>query len=384
MKTLIKNCHIVSPDVELYNGAILLESKLITGVYTDGETLPDAGIVVDAGGKMTVPGFIDIHFHGRSGYDFCDASAEGMERIGIDKVTEGVTSMLPTTLTVEEQQLKSALRTAAEYSRKNIHGAKIAGIHLEGPFINCKCCGAQNPQFVRKPDIDEVKRLDAIFKVLKVSFAIESEGGTSFVRDLLSAGITPSCAHSAAGYADFKQASLLGLRNLTHFCNQMTPLHHRDIGLVGAGMLHDEVFVEMICDKLHLSPDMIRLAFKVKGVEKIILITDAMRAAGLAEGDYDIGGLPVVVKEGAARLKSNGALAGSTLLYYQALKNVVEITGLPLKELIKTTSWNQAQSLGLINYGKIEPGYSADILLLNSDFSPAVVFIDGILTNFPK
>ena len=374
---LIKNCRLISPDVDIDNAAVLVKGELIAAVYANGETLPQDDKVVDAKGNMVVPGFIDIHFHGRSGFDFTDAKQEGMDTIGVDKLKEGVTSILPTTLTLPEDKLVPAMKTAADYTRRGVKGAKIAGVHLEGPFINAKCCGAQNPAFVRKPNIDEVKRLNAISKVAKVSFAIEVEGGTAFVRELLAAGITPSCVHSSATYGDFKKAQSLGLRNLTHFCNQMTALHHRDIGLVGAGLLHEEIYAELICDKMHISPDMIKLVFKVKGPEKILLITDAMCAAGLKDGNYDLAGLPVVVKDGAARLASNGALAGSTLLYYQGLKNIHEITGLPLKELIKTTSWNQARALGLQRLGKIEPGYIADILILKKDFSPEKVFVDG-------
>ena len=212
MKTLIKNCHLISPDAELENAAVLIDGKFIAGVYADGETLPLADNIVDAEGKMVVPGFIDVHCHGRSGYDFTDAMQEGMDAIGIDKLKEGVTTLLPTTLTLPEEQLKPAMKTVAEYVRRGVKGSRIAGVHLEGPYINDKCCGAQNPAFVRKPDIDEVKRLDAISKVAKVSFAIETAGGYAFVRDLLAAGITPSCVHSSATYADFKKASAPGLK----------------------------------------------------------------------------------------------------------------------------------------------------------------------------
>ncbi len=377
IKTLIKNCHLISPDIELENAAVLINGKFIVGVYTDNEALPGADYTIDAGGNMVVPGFIDVHCHGRSGFDFTDARQEGMKAIGLDKLKEGVTTLLPTTLTLPEEQLKLAMKTVAEYVKCGIKGVRIAGVHLEGPYINGQCCGAQNPEFIRNPDIEEVKRLDAISKIAKVSFAIEVAGGYAFVRELLAAGITPSCVHSSATYADFKKAHALGLKNLSHFCNQMTPLHHRDIGLVGAGLLHDEVFIELICDKVHISPDMIKLIFKLKGTEKIMLITDAMCAAGLRDGNYDLGGLPVVVKDGAARLAANGALAGSTLLFYQGLKNIYEITGMPLKELIKTTSWNQASSLGLEKLGKIEPGFYADILILKKDFSPERVLVDG-------
>jgi N-acetylglucosamine-6-phosphate deacetylase len=177
--------------------------------------------------------------------------------------------------------------------------------------------------------------------------------------------------------AQFAQAREAGLRRLTHFCNQMTKLHHREIGLVGAGLFYDDVSCEMICDKIHLAPDMIRLAFKVKPIDRILLISDAMEATGLEDGDYQIGGLAVVVKDGAARLKSTNALAGSTLKINIALKNIVEVTGLPLEQCVKTTSWNQARNLGLSNLGRLEPGYIADITVLDDDFNVKAVFIDG-------
>jgi N-acetylglucosamine-6-phosphate deacetylase len=157
----------------------------------------------------------------------------------------------------------------------------------------------------------------------------------------------------------------------------MTKLHHREIGLVGAGLYDDGVAVEMICDKIHLCPDMIRLAFKVKPIDKILLITGAMEASGLPDGDYQLGGLAVVVKDGAARLKSSNALAGSTLQFNIAFKNVAEVTGLPLCQIVKTTSYNQARDLGIKDLGKIETGFIADITVLDDDFAVKAVFIDG-------
>ncbi|MFA6998116.1 MAG: N-acetylglucosamine-6-phosphate deacetylase [Victivallaceae bacterium] len=376
MKSLIKNAYIVSPDIEIRNGAVLIENGTIAAVFMEGETVPAADHVFDAAGKMVVPGFIDIHVHGRSGCDFCDGTPEAVVTIADDKLRDGVTSFLGTTLTVGEPQLNVALQCAADYM-KSPTGAKIAGIHLEGPFINPKCLGAQNPAFVKLPDIEMVKRLNAVYPIKKVSYAIEVEGALPFTRELLAMGITPSCVHTAASYADYEKASQLGLRNLSHFCNQMTPLHHRDIGMVGAGFLHDEAFIELICDKLHICPEMIKLVFKVKHADRIQLITDAMRAAGMPDGTYDLGGMNVTVEGNAARLE-NGALAGSTLLYYDGLKNILEITGRPLSELIKSTSWNQAQALGLEKLGKIETGFMADIAVLNNDFSPSAVFVDGV------
>ncbi len=377
MSVLLKNCHIISPDYDVENAAILIEGDKIKRIYVENAPLPDARQVIDAAGQMVMPGFIDTHCHGRSGADFCDACNEGMMKMSVDKLTEGVTSWLPTTLTLSEKELVAALETARAYVACGSPGAKVPGVHLEGPFINPKCLGAQNPDYVRAPDIEEVKRLQTIFPVLKLSYAVEMPGGPEFAAELLSCGITPSCVHSAATYAQFQAGACHGLNNLTHFCNQMTPLHHRDIGLVGAGLMHQEVYIELICDKLHICPDMIALIFAHKDNERIQLISDAMRAAGMPDGEYTLGGLPVIVADGAARLKSNGALAGSTLQICDALKNVREVTGRPLKELVKATSYNQAQNLGLEKLGRIAPGYYADIVILNDNFKPVRVLVNG-------
>ena len=379
MSLLLKNCHLISPDRNFKGSSILVDKGMIQRIYAEGDALPAADQLIDVCGAMTMPGFIDVHCHGKSGVDFCDATDEAMETIGIDKLKEGVTSYLPTTLTLPEDLLVRSLQTAANYTKKGVKGCKLPGVHLEGPFINPKCLGAQNPEYVREPDIEMVKRLNAIYPVKKVSYAVEMPRGAEFAAELISAGILPSCVHSAAKYADFKKAYDHGLNSLTHFCNQMTPLHHRDIGLVGAGLLHQEVYIEMICDKLHLCPDMIKLVFSLKDVNHIQLITDAMRAAGMPDGESSLGGLPVIVKDGAARLASNGALAGSTLQICDALRNVYEITGLPLEQLVKTTSFNQAQALGLEKVGKLAPGYCADIVILNDKFKVSSAFVDGEL-----
>ena len=377
MTQLFTNCRLVSPGVDLTGAAILVKEDKIQQVFTAGDALPAADKVIDLGGKMAVPGFIDVHCHGKSGMDFCDATNEAMTVLAKDKLAEGVTSYLPTTLTLPEDQLAAALKTAADYVASGAKGVKVPGVHLEGPFINPKCLGAQNPDYVVAPDMEMVKRLNAIFPVKKVSYAVEMEGGARFASDLISMGITPSCVHSAATYAQFLAAYDHGMRNLSHFCNQMTALHHRDIGLVGAGFANKDVSIEFICDKLHICPDMIRLTFAIKRCEGIQLITDAMRAAGLPDGKSSLGGLPVIVKNGEARLESNGALAGSTLQLNKALKNVYEVTALPLKDLIRCTSYNQAQALHLPLLGKIEHGYYADITILDADFNVKEVYVNG-------
>mgnify|MGYP002854972450 CR=1 FL=1 len=374
MRTLIRDCNIASPGFEVKHGSILFKDSIIYSIMTPGEGLPDADVVINADGLTAIPGLIDIHSHGRNNCDFTDGSEEGVNTIGINKLKEGVTMMLPTTLTQSEEALDDAFASIARYNGK---GVKMPGIHLEGPFINPSEVGAQNPAFVRMPDIKLVERLNAIYPIHKVSFAPELPGGDSFVTDLLAMGIVPSAAHSAAKYAEFYRCYAKGLRNLTHYCNQMTPLHHREIGLVGAGLLHSNLFAEMICDLLHVGPNMIKLAFKVKGVDHMILITDAMRAAGMPDGEYDLGGLPVMVAAGAARLKDNAALAGSVLRMNVALKNVVATTGLPLSEAVRAGALNAAHSLGYKNVGRIETGYTADVALIDDNFIVHNTFVDG-------
>jgi N-acetylglucosamine-6-phosphate deacetylase len=374
---LIKNAHLISPDTDLAGASVLLENDFIKQIFAAGDALPAADSVIDMDGKMLMPGFIDVHTHGRSGYEFTDGVLEHLNTMCDDKLSEGVTSWLPTTLTLGYDALAGALENARKYTDSKIAGAKVPGVHLEGPYINESCLGAQNPAFVRKPDAEEVKKLNAIYPVLKVSYAVEVESGDKFASELLAEGITPSCVHSKASYKEFKVAYDHGLRNLSHFCNQMTALHHRDIGLVGAGLAHSEVYIEMICDKIHLCSDMIKLIFQLKDINHIVLITDACQAAGMPDGEYEIGGLPLILKDGAARLASNGALAGSVLVMNKALKNVYELTGIALSQLVKTTSWNQACSLGLSKLGRIEPGYKADLVALDDMFEVAAVWVDG-------
>lgn len=374
---LIKNCYLVSPGVEMDGASIGICDGKITKIYPAGTPLPKADWIYNAEGRIVAPGFIDIHTHGALGYDITDEDEHAVIKVAEAKLAEGVTSFSPTTLTLGEDQLSQALQRVADYQKTQKY-SKAIGVHLEGPFINPACLGAQNPAYVRKPDVEELKRLDAICHVTQISFAVEEEGGINFAEQCLDNGVVPSCGHSKATFQQIKSAYAAGLRHLTHFCNQMTPLHHRDIGMVGAGFLLDDVMIEMICDKIHLAPEMIELVFDKKDLNYIALITDSMRASHLPDGKSSIGGLDVIVKDGQARLASNGALAGSTLKMNDALKNVYELTNLPLCEIIQTTSWNQARELGIENLGKLEAGFLADIVVLDDDtFAPVAVFVEG-------
>ncbi len=373
---LVKNARIISPGIEIEGGAMFVENGKISRLFRAGENLPAADEVLDAAGQMLMPGFIDIHSHGAGGADVCDGTLDALNTIASVKVKEGVTSYVATTLTLDIASLEKAQRAVAEY-RKNPGLIKIPGTHLEGPFVSEKQLGAQNPAFRRDPDFIELERLHAISPVLIMTLAPELPGAIEFIAHATALGVRCSAGHSMATYSEFLAAKENGLAHLTHCCNQMSPLHHRNIGLVGSALIDTTIMVEAICDKVHLCPDMLRILFAKVGVERMMMITDSLACSGLPDGPSQIGGLPIVVKNGEARLLS-GNLAGSTLNYSIGVKNIRELTGLPLSEIVKATGWNQARSLGLAGVGKLAPGFCADFVLLGDDFLVTKTFVDGV------
>ncbi len=378
-KTIIQNAHVISPGVDLPNATIVVENGKIKSVGTRPVATKGAE-VFDAKGQYVMPGFIDVHTHGALTYDFCDADPQAIFKVAEGKLAEGVTSFLPTTLTVSNEELKVAAQNAKAYADAGMPYAKVPGIHLEGPFINVKCCGAQNPKYVRVPDIKEVKGISKIYPVKMISYAPEAPGGAKFAKDCIKMGVVPSVGHTGAKVADLMPAYKNGLRHMTHFCNQMTPLHHREIGMVGAGFLIEDLNTEVICDKIHLCPDMLRLVFTRRNLAHVQIITDSLRCSHCKDGyAFEMGGLKVLLKDGEARLVEGGNLAGSTLWMGMGLKNVHDVTGIPLKDLVRTTSWNQATELGWGDtLGKVEKGYTADLVVINpKSWKPTAVFVDG-------
>jgi len=379
-KTIIRNAHVISPDVDIENAVVVLEGGRIKSVGKKDVKAKTGDTVVDVKGQYLMPGFIDVHTHGALTYDFCDADPQAVFKLAEAKLAEGVTTVLPTTLTVSHEELEVAAKNAKAYAEAGMPYAKVPGIHLEGPFINVKCCGAQNPKFVRKPDIKEVKAIARIYPVKLISYAVETEGGDKFAKECFRIGVVPSCGHTGAKFADLKKAYKNGLRHMTHFCNQMTPLHHREIGMVGAGFLVEDLNTEVICDKIHLCPDMLNLIFTRRNLAHVQMITDSLRCSHCKDGyAFEMGGLKVLLKNGEARLVEGGNLAGSTLWMGMGLKNVHDVTGIPLKDLVRTTSWNQAIELGWGDtLGKVEKGYTADLVVINpKTWKPSAVFVDG-------
>ena len=391
---LIRGARVVTPGRDLGVTDIRIEGERIAAVGGDARGGEE---VVDATGLIALPGFIDIHSHGRGGADFCDLTDEAFEKIGRGKLADGVTGFLATGLTRPESDLAELCRCAERYKKKaNLSAVRLhhspsplstcLGIHLEGPFFNASMAGAQNPAYLLKPDAAMVKRLSAISRVVKVSLAPELEGAEACIRELVAAGVVVSGGHSAADYDTFERARQAGMTHLTHFCNAMMPIHHLRPSMVTGGLLADDVFAELITDGVHLSDPMIRLIVKAKGPDRVMVITDAMCAAGEPDGIYSLGGLRVKVERGKATLAdvpydpkavvSN--VAGSVALYPQCFRCYVRATGLPLEEAVKATSYNQCRSLGIPDRGEIAPGKIADIVLVDQDFNPQMTIVNGL------
>lgn len=377
MTSVIADVLLVSPNDLVRPVSIEMGENGLIGQIHDGHT-PPAGsrVIFDGGGEVyATAGFIDIHTHGARGFDLSYATLEAVETMAEAKLAEGVTTFLPTTWTASPEH-KIAMAKAAGAYHRNQRFARAPFLHVEGPYLNPAQAGAQDTRYMRAPDAAEIRNLHEICPVGLVSLAVEIEGALPFIREMSKLGIVTSAAHSAATYAEFCEARRAGLTHLTHYCNQMSGLHHREVGLVGAGLLDDTVMIEMICDTVHLCPDMIRLAFKHRSCDQIMLITDSIAAAQLGDGRYPLHDGEIIVKDGAARIPA-GNLAGSIVTFDLSLRNVVKITGLPLNELAKTCSANQARSLKLNDRGRIKQGLLADLTLLTPELDVVAVYVGG-------
>ena len=381
----ISGARIVTPGCNLGVTAVRAELGRIVAVGADVQ--PAAGDrIIDASGLTLLPGFVDIHSHGRGGADFCDATDEAFARIGSGKLADGVTSFLATGLTRPEEELAEMCRCAERYKVKG-EGANCLGVHLEGPFFNGDMAGAQNLAYLKNPDAQFVKRLNAISPVRKVSLAPELEGAEECIKELVAEGIVASGGHSAADYDTFEKARKAGMMHLTHFCNAMMPIHHLRPTMVTGGLLADDVFVEIITDGVHLSDPMISLIAKAKGPDRLMVITDAMCAAGEPDGIYSLGGLRVRVEKGRATLAdvpydpkaivSN--VAGSVALYPDCFRRFVRVTDWPIEECVKATGYNQLRSMGITDRGEVAVGQVADMVLVDDNFVPQKTIVGGIV-----
>lgn len=336
-------------------------------------TLPEDAIVL--------PGFIDEHIHGAGQADCMDGTTEALSTIAKVVAKEGTTTFLATTMTQSKENILKAMQAVKEYQQANSNeGARLLGIHLEGPFIAPAHKGAQPLEYVKNPDVAVFEEYNtASGNAIKiVSIAPEIEGAQDFIQYLKSKNIVASIGHTGAKYTDIAQAVENGAINVTHTYNAQTPLHHREIGTVGSAMLLDELHCELIADTIHVSVPAMKLLVKNKPVDKVTLITDAMRAKGLADGcESELGGQKVYVKNGEARLE-DGTLAGSVLLMNRALQNIVEKVGVPFTQAVDYATKNPAKKLGIYNEtGSIAKGKKADFTVLNKNYDVVMTIRDG-------
>lgn len=366
---IYRNAHLISPGLEIEDGFLEVEEGIIIAIGPMPKC--PSGESKDIEGKMLLPGFIDIHAHGADGADVCDTSVESLQHIAERKLQEGVTTWLPTTLTLAEDRLVEVVSTVAEWAPSA--PLSVPGIHLEGPFINAEQAGAQNLEYVRLPSGDELRRLHGIFPAKLLSLAPDVDGAVALVRTATELGVRTSAAHSKATHAELRAAMDAGLTHLTHFGNAMTPLHHRELGMIGGGLLEDDLMLEVIGDGVHLSDDFLRLLLKVVPIERLILITDSVAASWQDDGEFDFAGLAVTIRDGVARL-ADGTLAGSALKFNEGFQRMAELSGRPLSELIAITGLNQARSLGLHDRGELVIGKRADLVVLDSDFEVVPFF----------
>ena len=371
---LIKNCNIIYLD-RIEKGSVLIENGKIKEI---NPSISEFEEVIDANGLYLAPGFIDVHIHGAGGHDTMDGTFEAINEISKVIVKHGTTSFTPTTMTVAIDDIKKSMKVIKEAKEKGTDGAIVLGAHLEGPFISPKAIGAQNPNYLIPPTLDNYKKMvgDAEDAVVSITIAPEVPGAKELIKELSQKGIVCSIGHTKATYEEAMEGIKCGCGHSTHLFNAMTPFAHREPGVVGA-IFDSDITTETISDGIHVSYPSLRIAYNQKTPDKVLLVTDAMMACSMPDGMYALGGQDVVVKEGAARLL-NGSLAGSILTLDKAVKNVYKNVGLPLYEAVKMASYNPAKHCKVEDRkGLIKEGYDADLVLFDEDINIKKVFVKG-------
>lgn len=378
----IGNGRLIGPSGVVEDGFVVVEG---TKIAYAGARRPGDKLDIDAAGGWICPGFIDIHVHGGGGADAMDADAERLETMARSHARHGTTGMLATTMTGPHEGLLRAARAVGDAAARGPGaGARILGLHLEGPYVNPKRAGAQNPVHMRPPvrsELDELYAAAGGFWRL-VTVAPELPGALDTIRYLTSKGVAVSLGHTAANLDEALAAKAAGAVSVTHTFNAMNALHHREPGLLGAALDDGHFWAEIIADGLHVHPTAMRLAYKLKGPDKLVLVTDSMRAQGLGDGRYELGDLPVVVRGGEARLLAEdgepGALAGSVLTMDAAVRTMVQRVGVPMHDAVRMASANPAALLGLQETkGSLTKGMDADVVVLNPELRAVVTAVEG-------
>lgn len=366
---IIKNAKVFNAEGSFEVKDIFIENELFADQSSDDT-------VIDADGLYAIPGLTDIHFHGCVGKDFCDGNHEAIRAMAEYELQNGITTMVPATMTLSEEELTKICKAAASYD--NASGATLCGINMEGPFISMKKKGAQNPEFIHTPDVEMFRRLqDASNHMVKlVDIAPEEAGSMDFI-ELLKDDVRISIAHTTADYAVAAKAYETGAKHATHLYNAMPPFSHREPGVIGAACDADDVTVELICDGVHIHPATVRTTFKMFGDDRIIMISDSMMATGLTDGDYSLGGQAVKVVGNLATLV-DGTIAGSATNLMDCIRVAVKKMQIPLESAVKCAAVNSAKAVGIYDkYGSIESGKVANLVLLDKDLAIKAIYFKG-------
>lgn len=365
---------LITPHQTLENYTLTLSGDKIAGIHpaqrTDGE-------VIDARGLYVVPGFIDVHVHGSAGHDTMDATSEAIHTLGRFFARHGVTSYYPTTMSAPANAITRAIENVSR-TPQPIDGAQHLGVHVEGPFLNRKYPGAQPASALRDPDTAEYEGWFDSGVVKLITVASELKGGLELIREGVQRGIEFALGHTAASYEDVIAAVDVGARQATHTFNAMLGLHHRNPGTLGAVLTDDRIYAQIIGDGVHTHPAMVKLLVRAKGAGRTILITDAMRATGMADGTYALGDDQFVTVQGGIARTADGALAGSTATLDGVLRNVIQFAGVSLAEALQMATSTPAEAMNLSGRkGVLAEGADADIVLLDQMLQVCMTIVAG-------
>ncbi|MDN4526494.1 N-acetylglucosamine-6-phosphate deacetylase [Fictibacillus fluitans] len=368
------------------NGYLVMEDQEIkeVGEGVDALQLEEYEVLTLSKSDTIVPGMIDLHIHGAAGADVMDGTMDALKTMAEILPEEGTTSFLATTMTQGVAEIESALQMVNTYMKdSNPPGeAEILGLHLEGPFISPKRAGAQPVDHIRNPDVKQFQQWQELSgnHIKLVTLAPEEPGGYELSSYLKETGVVASIGHSDAVYEEVVRSIESGVTHATHLYNGMRGLHHREPGVAGGVMLHDEITTEIIVDGIHSRPEMVKFAYRNKGADRVVLITDAMRAKCMGNGSYTLGGQDVTVNGNEATL-ADGTLAGSILKMKDAVRNMQEFTNCSTEELIQMTAVNQAKELGVYDRkGSLSVGKDADVVVLNEEKDVIFTFCRGKLS----
>ncbi len=377
---IVKGGKVFTPNGFVENGAVAIEGGRIAAIGRLEEfgTGPEGyGQTVVSRDDLIVPGFVDIHIHGARGCDTMDASIDALNTISLALAEKGTTSFLATTMTTPPEALKKAVQAVGEAG--HCAGANLLGAHLEGPFISEKYKGVQNPENIQKPDVDLMLELLELSnnRVRLVSLAPEQPGAQDVIKLLRKRDVTVSVGHSDATYDHLVEAVNLGLSHATHTYNGMRGFNHRSPGALGAVLTIDSIDCEIIADLKHVHPAGIKLLLAAKGADRVILISDAIRAAMMPDGNYELGGLDIRVIDGDARMQ-NGNLAGTTIMIIDAIKNMVTRVGISLSDALRMATINPARSINVDDRkGSLVVGKDGDLTILSKDLHVKKTIVMG-------